>query len=184
MAIRGVIHDATRSRIRGASAVSGFRYGRKLIRPVPVFSQPIFHLQSLLLSLSITAIYLFSADPDASLSDFPAAFRIAFACSANWCRNHHSHQSDCKNGWHIKPDCCIGTRLNPTVTASPPLLLSILGILYSSALYEGALSTENPLLFALLQNFFREHGRQPFHWHIIDIAMEHKKGRSDGNEKA
>jgi len=45
----------------------------------------------------------------------------------------------------------------PTVTAavaSPPPLLSLLATVYSTALYEGALSTENPLLFALLQNLF------------------------------
>ena len=51
--------------------------------------------------------------------------------------------------------------INPTVaaaptvtTASPPQLLSLLGTLYASALYEGLLSTANPLLFALLQNLF------------------------------
>ena len=51
--------------------------------------------------------------------------------------------------------------INPTVaavptvtTASPPPLLSLLGTLYASALYEGPLSTANPLLFALLQNLF------------------------------
>ena len=51
--------------------------------------------------------------------------------------------------------------INPTVasvptatTASPPPLLSLLGTIYASALYEGALSTANPLLFALLQNLF------------------------------
>ena len=54
------------------------------------------------------------------------------------------------------------TVLNPTVAAptvvtaapSPPPLLSLLGTIYASALYEGALSTANPLLFALLQNLF------------------------------
>lgn len=51
--------------------------------------------------------------------------------------------------------------INPTVatvptvtTASPPPLLSLLGTIYASALYEGPLSTANPLLFALLQNLF------------------------------
>jgi hypothetical protein len=51
--------------------------------------------------------------------------------------------------------------INPTVattptvtTASPPPLLSLLATVYASALYEGALSTANPLLFALLQNLF------------------------------
>ncbi|MGA1796890.1 MAG: hypothetical protein ACMUIL_13630 [bacterium] len=52
--------------------------------------------------------------------------------------------------------------INPTVAAptltaapaSPPPLLSLLATVYTSALYEGALSTENPLLFALLQNLF------------------------------
>ncbi|MGA1843613.1 MAG: hypothetical protein ACMUIS_03515 [bacterium] len=53
--------------------------------------------------------------------------------------------------------------LNPTVaaptvtttaTAAPPPLLSILGTLYSSLLYEGLLSTANPLLFATLQYLF------------------------------
>ena len=45
----------------------------------------------------------------------------------------------------------------PTVVAapaSPPPLLSLLATIYTSALYEGALSTANPLLFALLQNLF------------------------------
>jgi len=41
----------------------------------------------------------------------------------------------------------------PTAAAPAPLL-SLLGTIYASALYEGALSTENPLLFALLQNLF------------------------------
>jgi hypothetical protein len=53
--------------------------------------------------------------------------------------------------------------INPTVastpavtvaSASPPPLLSLLGTIYASALYEGPLSTANPLLFALLQNLF------------------------------
>ncbi|MGA1845105.1 MAG: hypothetical protein ACMUIS_11140 [bacterium] len=52
--------------------------------------------------------------------------------------------------------------INPTVAAptvatapaSPPPLLSLLATIYTSALYEGALSTANPLLFALLQNLF------------------------------
>ena len=44
----------------------------------------------------------------------------------------------------------------PTVptAASPAPLLSLLATVYASALYEGALSTANPLLFALLQNLF------------------------------
>ena len=44
----------------------------------------------------------------------------------------------------------------PTVPAatSPAPLLSLLATVYASALYEGALSTANPLLFALLQNLF------------------------------
>jgi hypothetical protein len=52
------------------------------------------------------------------------------------------------------------TVVNPTVTAptavaaSPPPLLSLLATLYSSALYEGLLSTANPLLFATLQSLF------------------------------
>ena len=52
--------------------------------------------------------------------------------------------------------------INPTVAsvpavptaAAPAPLFSLLGTVYASALYEGALSTENPLLFALLQNLF------------------------------
>jgi len=52
--------------------------------------------------------------------------------------------------------------LNPTVAAptltatapAPPPLLTILGTLYSSLLYEGLLSTANPLLFATLQYLF------------------------------
>jgi len=53
--------------------------------------------------------------------------------------------------------------INPTVAsipaatvavASPPPLLSLLATLYSSALYEGLLSTANPLLFATLQTLF------------------------------
>ena len=44
----------------------------------------------------------------------------------------------------------------PTVptAAAPAPLLSLLATVYASALYEGALSTANPLLFALLQNLF------------------------------
>jgi hypothetical protein len=43
----------------------------------------------------------------------------------------------------------------PAVTATAPApLLSLLATIYSSALYEGLLSTANPLLFALLQNLF------------------------------
>ena len=41
-----------------------------------------------------------------------------------------------------------------TAAPSPPPLLSLLATIYASALYEGALSTANPLLFALLQNLF------------------------------
>jgi hypothetical protein len=56
------------------------------------------------------------------------------------------------------------TVVNPTVATAPavattvapasPPLLSLLGTIYASALYEGLLSTANPLLFALLQNLF------------------------------
>ena len=42
----------------------------------------------------------------------------------------------------------------PTVASTPAPLLSLLATVYASALYEGALSTANPLLFALLQNLF------------------------------
>ncbi|MGA1843923.1 MAG: hypothetical protein ACMUIS_05115 [bacterium] len=54
----------------------------------------------------------------------------------------------------LNPTVASAPVLNTAVTASPPPLLSILGIIYTSALYEGALSTENPLIFALLQNLF------------------------------
>ena len=56
------------------------------------------------------------------------------------------------------------TVINPTVASvpavatavapSPTPLLSLLATLYSSALYEGLLSTANPLLFATLQYLF------------------------------
>ncbi|MGA1840225.1 MAG: hypothetical protein ACMUIU_06320 [bacterium] len=42
----------------------------------------------------------------------------------------------------------------PVVSTSPPPLLSLLATIYASALYEGALSMANPLLFALLQSLF------------------------------
>ena len=54
----------------------------------------------------------------------------------------------------LNPTVASAPVLNTAVTASPPPLLSILGIVYTSALYEGALSTANPLLFALLQSLF------------------------------
>jgi len=52
--------------------------------------------------------------------------------------------------------------INPAVATTPAVpaatspapLLSLLATVYASALYEGALSTANPLLFALLQNLF------------------------------
>ncbi|MGA1792203.1 MAG: hypothetical protein ACMUIM_12005 [bacterium] len=52
--------------------------------------------------------------------------------------------------------------INPAVATTPAVpaatspapLLSLLATVYTSALYEGALSTANPLLFALLQNLF------------------------------
>lgn len=42
----------------------------------------------------------------------------------------------------------------PVASTSPPPLLSLLATIYASALYEGALSTANPLLFDLLQGLF------------------------------
>ncbi|MBN2372504.1 hypothetical protein JXL19_01780 [bacterium] len=42
----------------------------------------------------------------------------------------------------------------PAVASTPAPLLSLLATIYASALYEGALSTANPLLFALLQTLF------------------------------